>query len=126
LIVTENEQLELPHEFVAVHVTEVVPVENEEPDAGTHVTVAVGVPVEVGVLNVAAWLSHCVMFEGQAPITGLSLIVTENEQLELPQEFVAVHVTEVVPVANEEPDAGTHVTVAVGVPVEVGVLNVAT
>jgi hypothetical protein len=126
LIVTENEQLELPHEFVAVHVTEVVPVENEEPDAGTHATVAVGVPVEVGVLNVATWLSHCVMFEGHAPITGLSLIVTEKEQLELPQEFVAVHVTEVVPIEKVEPDAGTHVTIGVGAPIAVGFVHDAT
>jgi hypothetical protein len=65
------------------------------------------------------------MFEGHAPIAGLSLIVTENEQLELPHEFVAVHVTEVVPVENEEPDAGTHATVGV-VPVEVGSIHVAT
>jgi hypothetical protein len=67
-----------------------------------------------------------VISEGQAPITGLSLIVTLKEHDELPQELVAVHVTAVVPVANVEPDAGTHVTVAAGVPVEVGVVNVTT
>ena len=66
------------------------------------------------------------MSEGQAPITGLSLIVTLNEHDELPHEFVAVQVTAVVPVLNVEPEAGEHVTVAAGVPVEVGVLNVAT
>jgi hypothetical protein len=62
------------------------------------------------------------MSEGQAPITGLSLIVTLNEQDEVPHELVAVHVTAVVPVMNVEPDAGTHTTVAD--PVDVGVVNV--
>jgi hypothetical protein len=65
-----------------------------------------------------------VISDGQAPITGLSLMVTLNEQDELPQELVAVHVTAVVPVTNVEPDAGTQVTVATGV--EVGVVNVTT
>ena len=66
------------------------------------------------------------MSPGQAPITGLSLIVTENEQLDDPHELVAVHVTEVVPVENVEPDAGTHATVAAGVPDDVGSVHVAT
>jgi len=66
------------------------------------------------------------MSEGQAPITGLSLIVTLNEQDELPQELVAVHVTAVVPVAKVEPDAGTQLTVAAGVPEDVGVAKVTT
>jgi hypothetical protein len=66
------------------------------------------------------------MFEGHAPITGLSFIVTENEQLELPHEFVAVHVTEVVPIENVDPDAGTHVTVGAGAPVAVGFVHDAT
>jgi hypothetical protein len=69
-------------------------------------------------------LSHCVISEGQAPITGDSLIVTLNEQDEVPHEFVAVHVTAVVPVMNVEPDAGTQATKAAGVPVDVGVVNV--
>ena len=50
MIVTLNEHDELPHELIAVHVTEVVPVTNVEPDAGTQTTVAAG--VEVGVANV--------------------------------------------------------------------------
>ena len=49
-MVTLNEHDELPHELVAVHVTEVVPVTNVDPDAGTHATVATG--VDVGVANV--------------------------------------------------------------------------
>src|SRR4026207_390854 len=84
LIVTLNEHEDDPQVLVAVHVTEVVPVTKVEPDAGTHVTVPAGVPVEVGVANVTTWLSHCVMWEGHAPITGLSLIVTLNEHEEDP------------------------------------------
>jgi hypothetical protein len=66
------------------------------------------------------------MSKGQAPIAGLSLIVTENEQLELPHEFVAVQVTEVVPVANVDPDAGEQLTIAAGVPDDIGFVHVAT
>ena len=124
LIVTLNEQDEDPHELVAVHVTAVVPVENDDPDAGEHTTLAAGVPVAEGVLYVTVWISHCVMSSGHEPITGLSLIVTLNEQVELPHEFVAVHVTAVVPVANVEPDAGEHDTEGAGVPVAVGVEKV--
>ena len=54
-------------------------------------------------------------------MTGLSLIVTLKVQVDEPQEFVAVQVTSVVPVTNVDPDAGEQVTVAAGVPVEVGV-----
>ena len=60
---------------------------------------------------------------GHGAICGLSLIVTLNEQLELPHEFVAVHVTEVVPIENVEPDEGTHVTVGVGAPIAVGFVH---
>ena len=66
------------------------------------------------------------MSEGQAPITGLWLIVTENEQLDVPHEFVAVQVTVVVPGANVEPDTGEHATVAAGLPEDVGSVHVAT
>ena len=65
------------------------------------------------------------MFEGQDPITGLSLIVTVNEQLEVPHKFEAVHVTVVVPVVKVDPDAGTQVTVADGLPLEVGLVQLA-
>ena len=61
------------------------------------------------------------MFPGQAPITGAVFTVTENEQEELPQELVAVQVTEVAPVANVDPDAGEQLTVGAGDPVAVGV-----
>jgi len=57
-------------------------------------------------------------------MTGDSLIVTENEQLDVPQPLVAVHVTEVVPALNVEPEAGLQVTTGV-VPVEVGSIHVA-
>ena len=49
-MVTLNEQDEEPHELVAVHVTAVVPVENEDPDEGEQTTLAAGVPVAEGVL----------------------------------------------------------------------------
>ena len=61
------------------------------------------------------------MLAGHAPITGDVFTVTENEQEELPQLLLAVHITVVVPVVNVEPDAGVHVTVGAGEPVAVGV-----
>jgi len=66
-----------------------------------------------------------VISEGQAPITGDSLIVTENVQLAVPHEFVAEHVTVVVPVLNVDPEAGVQTTVADGVPDATGSLHVA-
>jgi len=65
------------------------------------------------------------MSSGHDPITGLSLIVTLNEQDEEPHELVAVHVTAVVPILNELPDEGEQTTFAAGVPVADGVLKVA-
>jgi hypothetical protein len=47
-MVTLKEQDELPHKFVAVQVTAVVPVVKVEPDAGVHDMDAVGVAVDVG------------------------------------------------------------------------------
>ena len=58
LIVTVKLHEDVPHEFVAVHVTVFTPVGKFEPDAGTHATVAAGVPVAVGSVHVATWLSH--------------------------------------------------------------------
>ena len=56
MIVTLNEQLDVPQTFVAVHVTAVVPVTKVEPEAGTHATVP---PiVDAGSTHVAMWLSH--------------------------------------------------------------------
>ena len=69
LIVTLNEQDEVPHELVAVHVTAVVPIVNEDPESGEHTTTGV-VPVAVGSVQVAIKLSHCMMSDGHAPITG--------------------------------------------------------
>ena len=66
------------------------------------------------------------MFEGHAAITGLSFIVTVNEQLDVPQRLEAVHVTVVVPVEKFDPDAGEQSTVAAGLPLEVGSVQVAT
>ena len=62
------------------------------------------------------------MSAGHGPSIGLSLTVTENEQLDVPQPLVAVHVTEVVPALNVEPEAGLQVTTGV-VPVAVGSIH---
>ena len=85
MIVTVNVQLETPHAFVAEHVTTVIPVAKDEPDAGVHVTVGAGVPVAVGFVQVAMWLSHWSMFEGHALITGAVFVVT------IPVEAEEVH-----------------------------------
>ena len=58
MIVTENEQLDVPQEFVATHVTVVVPVLKLNPEAGEQTTDAAGVPVDDGFVHVATWLSH--------------------------------------------------------------------
>ncbi len=105
--------------LVAVQLTVVFPGANVLPEAGEHVTVAAGVPVEAGVAKVTTGL-QVVMFAGQLPITGVSLIVTVNVHWSVPQELVAVQVTVVVPAANVEPEAGEHETEAAGVPVAVG------
>ena len=63
--------------------------------------------------------------EGHALITGLSLMVIVNEQLDVPQRLDAVQVTVEVPVANVEPDAGEQTTDAVGLPLDVGSVQVA-
>ena len=47
--------------------------------------------------------------------------VTLKEHDELPQEFEAVQVTVVVPIANVLPEAGVQDTVGAGVPVAEGV-----
>jgi len=47
-MVTLNEQDELPHKFVAVQVTAVVPVTNVEPDVGIQDIDAAGVAVDEG------------------------------------------------------------------------------
>ena len=69
LTVTLKEHEELPHAFVAVQVTVVVPTEKAEPDAGVHETAGEGVPVAVGVVHVAIFVLHCTISVGHAPIT---------------------------------------------------------
>ena len=125
-MVTVNEQLDEPHVLFAVQITVVVPIAKMAPDAGEQVTVAAGDPVEVGLVQVAMWLSHWLILAGQALITGDSSMVTENEQLEDPQELVAVQVTVVVPVMKVEPETGAQETVAAGDPVAVGLIQFAT
>jgi len=114
----------VPHELVAVQVTVVVPIGKLLPDGGVQVAVTDGEPPDgfVYVSTIpAALLVPSLILEGQT-ITGVSLIVTLNEQDEEPQELAAVHVTAVVPVENEDPDAGEQTTFATGVPVAEGVL----
>ena len=53
---------------------------------------------------------------------GELLMITLNEHDELPQLFVAVQVTTVVPDPNVEPDAGEQTTEAAGVPDAPGVI----
>ena len=60
-------------------------------------------------------------------ITGVSFIVTVNEQLAVPQVLVAEQVTVVVPAANVLPDAGEQLTDVDGVAdTTVGSVHVAT
>jgi len=66
------------------------------------------------------------MSEGQGLNTGDSLIVTENVHVDAPHELDATHVTVVVPVLNVEPEAGEQITDAAGVPVDDGLVQVAT
>ena len=49
-----------------------------------------------------------------------------NEQLDVPQVLDAVQETVVVPVAKFDPDAGEQTTLAAGLPLEVGLVQVAT
>ena len=114
-----KEQDELPQLFDASQVTTVRPDGNVLPEAGVHVTTG-DVPEDVGsVKNTVS--SHELISAGHAPMTGLALTVTLNEQVPGdPQPLLAVHVTAVVPTLNVEPDDGEHVTVAAGSPVAVG------
>ena len=69
-MVTLKEHDDDPQEFVAVHVTDVVPKLNDDPAAGLHTTVGAGEPDAVGFVHVTMGLSHWTMLEGHAPITG--------------------------------------------------------
>jgi len=120
--VTLNEHDELPQPLVAVHVTEVFPTAKVLPDAGEHVTVG-DVPVADGVAKVTTGL-QVVMSEGHAPITGgvhPAFTVTLKVHVDVPQLFVAVQVTVVVPALNVLPEAGEQDTVGLGVPLADGV-----
>lgn len=119
---TLNEHEVDPQGLDAEQVTVVVPEGNEDPEGGMQVTVPAGVPlVAVGSVQVAMFVLQRSMSAGQALICGVSLIVTLNAQKLLPHELVAVHVTVDVPVGNVDPEAGTQVTVAAGVPEAGGV-----
>jgi hypothetical protein len=68
------------------------------------------------------------MFEGQAPITGLSLIITVNVQVEVfVASSVAVHITVVDPILKVLPEGGTQSIAGEAVQLSVAdALNVAT
>lgn len=53
-----NEQDDDPHVLVAIQVTVVVPALNVLPEDGEQLTVAVGVPVEEGFVQVATAVLH--------------------------------------------------------------------
>ena len=123
LTVTSNEHEVEPHGFDAVHVTVVTPEGNVDPEGGEQLIGPVGVPAEVNVgsVQVATFVLQRSISSGQAPITGVSLIVTLKAQKSDPHVFVAVQVTVEVPAGKVEPDAGEQTTVAAGNPVAGGV-----
>ena len=105
--------------FVASHVTTVFPVAKVIRDEGVHDTTGL-VPVAEGSVYKTTG-SHEDISDGQAPMTGLSLMVTlKVHELGEPHPLEAVQVTTVVPATKVEPEEGTQVTVAAGSPVEVG------
>ena len=109
---------------VAVQLTAVVPTGKVEPVAGTQLTVAPGQLSEaVGVVKFTT-AEHCpavagvVMFAGHVIVGAcVSLIVTVKVHVAsglFAEPSDAVHVTVVTPTGNDEPDAGTQLTVAPG------------
>jgi hypothetical protein len=109
----------LPAPSVAVQTTVVSPIANVDPDPGTQLT-GVEAPrsVAVGVLNVTVRppgdVASTEMSLGTLLITGsvVSWTVTLKEvEAGLPFPSLASHLTEVVPIAKVEPDAGEQVTV---------------
>ena len=110
---------------VAVHVTVVVPTANDEPEAGTHTTVAPG-QLSDGVGTVYVTVaepddggdSTTVMFEGQVTVGAcVSWIVTvkKHDPSGLFGEVsLAVHATVVTPTGKFDPLAGRQLTVAPG------------
>src|SRR5438309_5539053 len=106
----------MPAEFIAVHVTLVLPNANVEPETGVHVTVGVlTISVAVGVVYVTAAPAELV---ASAVISLLGAIVdgvvsrtitSNDDEAELPAVSLAVHVILVSPNANVEPEIGVHV-----------------
>jgi 3-hydroxymyristoyl/3-hydroxydecanoyl-(acyl carrier protein) dehydratase len=110
-----------PLASVAVHTTEVIPLANALPLAGTHATVwpgqlSVAVTAKVTLLVQLPGAVATVRFPGQVtPGACWSLTVTVKLQvLVFPLASVAVHTTGVTPLANALPLAGTHATVQPG------------
>jgi hypothetical protein len=69
---------------------------------------------------VAPAVAHALTGAGQLIVGAVALTVTVNEHDCVPQLFVAVHVTVVVPIGNVAPDARSHETVAPAVAVGAG------
>jgi hypothetical protein len=128
--VTVNEQLAInAAPSVTVQVTSVTPFGKVAPDAGAHTTafggrVQLSEAVGAKVTTAAHWFGSvdCVIFAGQVIIGGcVSFTVTVNVHVASGLTlFVAVQLTVVTPLLKVEPEAGTHVTVGVGIPVAVG------
>lgn len=134
-----NVQLAVRFELsVAVQVTVVVPTTKVEPEAGAQTTGAEPqLSVAVGGVYVTAALqapvvAGCVMFIGQALMTGSWLSVTVTVKVQAAvfggvAVSLAVQVTVVTPFWKVEPEAGTQTAVAPGqLSVGVGVVYVAT
>src|SRR5262249_38664745 len=107
----------LPAASVAEHVTVVAPSANVDPDAGTHVgvidpsTASVADAPLYDTTAPAALVASAMMFGGTVttgPVVSWTFTVNEAEPV-LVWASVAEQFTVVVPNANVEPDAGTHV-----------------
>jgi len=121
--VTEKLQLAVePLRSAALHVTVVVPTENEEPDAGEQVTAAPGqLSTTAGGWKVtlgAHWPGGAltVTLAGQISVMPCTfLTVTVKAQVAVaPPESVAMQLTVVTPAGNRLPEAGVQITVGFG------------
>src|SRR5918993_5935581 len=118
---TVNEPVaSFPAASVAEQLTVVVPNANIEPQVRSHVTstspstasVAVAVYViSAPLASVASWVMSAGKFNSGGVVSGGVVTVTLNEPVaSFPAASVAEQLTVVVPNANIEPEAGSHVT----------------
>jgi hypothetical protein len=119
LTLTVNEfVLAFPALSTAVHLTVLAPTGKRLPEAGMHVSAGFGSQaseaVTVKVVGAPLGLAHPTVIPVGTLMSGavLSDTVTVKAHVpELPLSSTAVHVTRVVPAANNEPATGVHVTV---------------